>query len=600
MAFIPFGQILRGLAFWASLFALAVFVPFGALLAAPQASHVMDARTGETLFESNANTQLHPASLTKMLTLYIAFEEIQRGNLSLDSMITVSKNAAAQPPSRLGLKAGQKIQLRFLIRAAAIKSANDAAQAIGDAIGGNQADFAKRMTRTAKSLGMHNSTFKNASGLTAKGHLSTAADMSILGRRLFYDFPQYYNIFSRRQTSAGVADVANTNRRFLDAYKGADGIKTGFTQAAGFNLTASAERGNVRIIATVFGGESTADRNAKVAKLLDRGFAEARSNVGVVPPPPRVYDNADNELLANAVTADGLPEGGAGSSAKTVRAVMTVRSSPYPMPRPNFSEMASVAEDLVAEMAGGIAGALAEATGVAVTDVAGLQSTGADQPPQALPFALVDAQDGVAVQNASQTAASIPRPAPRPTFSVQNVGLENAGSATAAAGLNAVAAAPADLSTPQLASAAPQDALPVAPPQDVPSPVMAAANLDLPQQPQRSAPIYDDSALLAMATPDGGLPAAPAPQGEVVSRLSTSGGAHFGVNVGRFKSSDAAERVLVKTQLVESAVLGESLRKVTAKGGGYDANFLGLTQEGAALACRRLTARAIPCITLGP
>jgi D-alanyl-D-alanine carboxypeptidase len=103
-----------------------------------------------------------------------------------------------------------------------------------------------------------------------------------------------------------------------------------------------------------------------------------------------------------------------------------------------------------------------------------------------------------------------------------------------------------------------------------------------------------------MATPDGGLPAAPAPQGEVVSRLSTSGGAHFGVNVGRFKSSDAAERVLVKTQLVESAVLGESLRKVTAKGGGYDANFLGLTQEGAALACRRLTARAIPCITLGP
>ncbi|MFN3606630.1 MAG: D-alanyl-D-alanine carboxypeptidase family protein, partial [Cypionkella sp.] len=439
MAHIAFGRMMRAVALWAALFVLALMTPFGALLAAPQASHVMDARTGETLFESNAHTPLHPASLTKMLTLYIAFEEIQRGNLSLDSMITVSKNAAAQPPSRLGLKAGQKIQLRFLIRAAAIKSANDAAQAIGDAIGGTQADFALRMTRTAKSLGMHNSTFKNANGLTAKGHLSTAYDMSVMGRRLFYDFPQYYNIFSRRQTSAGIADVANTNRKFLDAYKGADGIKTGFTQAAGFNLTASAERRNVRIIATVFGGESTADRNAKVAKLLDRGFAKARGNVGVVPPPPPVYENADNELLANAVTPDGLPEGGAGSAAKTVRAIMTVQKSPLPMPRPNFSEMASVAEDLVAGMAGGIAGALAEATGIeqaavdiaaadiAAVDmaaVAAVQNAGLDAS-QPLPFAIAPPQDStltadLAPPDLAPPPAHMPRPAPRPAARVEN------------------------------------------------------------------------------------------------------------------------------------------------------------------------------------
>ncbi|HRK43755.1 MAG TPA: D-alanyl-D-alanine carboxypeptidase family protein, partial [Gemmobacter sp.] len=239
--------------------------------AAPYAAHVMDARTGETIYETNANTRLHPASLTKMLTLYIAFEAIERGEISLDSMITVSKYAASQPPSRLGLKPGQRIALRHLIRAAAIKSANDAASAIGEGISGSPEKFAQRMNRTAKAIGMTSSTFVNANGLTAKGHLSTARDMSILGRRLFYDFPQYYNIFSRRETDAGVSDVVSTNRRFLDAYKGADGIKTGFTNAAGFNLTASAERNGVRIIATVFGGTSTAQRNAKVAELLDLG-----------------------------------------------------------------------------------------------------------------------------------------------------------------------------------------------------------------------------------------------------------------------------------------------------------------------------------------
>jgi D-alanyl-D-alanine carboxypeptidase len=578
-------------AFWRFLrrFALWIVLCFGMatisapLLAAPHAAHVMDARTGETLFEDNANTSLHPASLTKMLTLYIAFEEIQRGNLTLDSMITVSKNAAAQPPSRLGLKAGQKIQLRFLIRAAAIKSANDAAQAIGDAIGGNQADFAKRMTRTAKSLGMTNSTFKNASGLTAKGHLSTAHDMSVLGRRLFYDFPQYYNIFSRRQTNAGVADVANTNRRFLDAYKGADGIKTGFTQAAGFNLTASAERGNVRIIATVFGGDSTADRNAKVAKLLDRGFALARGDVNEIPPPPPVYENADNELLANAQIDDGMVEGGEGSAAKTVRAIMTVQVSPRPMPRPDYSEIAGEAEELVASMADGIAGALAEATGLAPEQIAT-----ADQSPPPLPFAIASAEDAAPPQTGAENSAAETlaakaeaRPAPRPASLL---------AAPVLAGLSAPFAAPepAPPIEPALSASLAQPA-PETEPQAAAQPAVA-----------RNAPIYDDQSILAAATSEVAAPAPSTTTGEVVTRLSTSGGKHWGVNVGRFKSSDAAERVLVKTQLVEGAVLGASLRKVTEKGGGFDANFLGLSQEAAELACRRLIARSIPCLTLGP
>ncbi|MCK0169166.1 D-alanyl-D-alanine carboxypeptidase [Jannaschia sp. S6380] len=257
--------------------------------AAPYAELVMDARTGEILRSSNAETRLHPASLTKMLTLYIAFEAVRRGEITLDTEVRISRNAAAEPPSKLGLRSGQKIAFRYLIRAAAVKSANDAATAIGEAISGSEAAFAERMNRTARALGMTDSTFRNAHGLTASGHLSTARDMSVMGRRLFYDYPEYYNLFSRRTTDASVTQVRNTNRRLLNAYRGADGIKTGYTNAAGFNLVASAERGGVRIIATVFGGRSTATRNARIAELLDIGFQKAPRHVTERRPSPPVY-----------------------------------------------------------------------------------------------------------------------------------------------------------------------------------------------------------------------------------------------------------------------------------------------------------------------
>ncbi len=474
--------------------------------AAPFAAHVMDARTGETLFSENANTRLHPASLTKMMTLYIAFEEIERGKLSLDTMVTVSKHAAAQPPSRLGLKAGQKIQMRYLIRAAAIKSANDAASAIGDHIGGNEDVFANRMTRTAKALGMKNTAFRNANGLTSKGHLSTAQDMSILGRRLFYDFPQYYNIFSRRTTDAGLATVSNTNRRFLDAYPGADGIKTGYTDAAGFNLTASAERGNTRIIATVLGGSSTANRNAKMAELLDIGFRKAPKNARTKLPTAPAY-SADEELVASA---DLIEEGeDEGLPAKTIRVQLALAASPRPSRRPAQAEAAEV---IVASMQADIAGALAEA-------------------------------------NAA--------PPPDGTLDAQALAL-----ATPAAGLVVKA-------TPGL------------------KPVQLSAT---PRPPKRNAPIYDNVQTVQAQAP------APA----VVTRMSTSGGRHWGVHLGKYNTRSEAERVLMKTQLSENATLGEGLRKILEKSGGYDANFMGLTQDQADLACRRLAARALPCFTMSP
>ncbi len=623
------------------------------LQAAPFAAIVVDARTGEVLLEDNADARLHPASLTKMMTLYIAFQEIEAGRLSLDTKVTVTKYAASQPPSRLGLKPGQKIALRYLIRAAAVKSANDAASAIGDHISGDHVAFAKRMTRTAKQLGMASTTFRNANGLTADGHLSTARDMNTLGRHLFYDFPQYYNIFSRRTADAGVATVTNTNSRFLDAYEGADGIKTGYTSAAGFNLTASAVRGNKRIIATVFGGTSTANRNAKMKELMDIGFGAAKNRVKEQPPQAPSAP-AEEALIASTTHAiDDLDaEGGA---AKTVRVSGAVTSSPRPKARP----VAPTVPDAVAiAMADGIADALAEATAepppegtlefqaaaiasgespvaaeapipeaVAETQIA---AAAPDAETAALPDGSLEAQAAALAANTAPVADLAPdlaeeavviaaadpgladvKPMPRPEAAAETV--EAAVAADAEATAEAVlpveelqvAAAPelvvTDPGTDPAADPAPEDTTLttglLAEITDVETVAGATASTPPDTQlaaaaalPDRQAPIFDSVEVAAAETE---------PTQEVVVVMSTSGGRHFGVNVGEYPSRYEAERALLKTALAESATLNEGLRKTAQSNGSWRASFLGLTEEQAELACRRLRARAVPCETVG-
>ena len=344
-----------------------IVVPLSAV-AAPYAAFVIDARTGKVLHSRNADTKLHPASLTKMMTLYVVFQAIERGEISLDTVIKISSNAANEQPSKLGLKAGQKIKLRYLVRAAAVKSANDAATALGEAISGTEARFARRMTATAQALGMTRTTFKNAHGLTATGHMSTARDMTTLGRHLFFDYPQFYNLFSRRTTDAGVREVSNTNRKFLAAYKGSDGIKTGYTRAAGFNLVASAQRGQERIIATVFGGRSTASRNAKVAELLDLGFRRAPSRANIRQPSKPVY-NAPAAPIIIAGNNSAAPSG----RGKTIRVIRAVTTSLRPVSRPRITPTDPVLVAGAAEAAGtkdSIEQALIEAQAVTVAELA--------------------------------------------------------------------------------------------------------------------------------------------------------------------------------------------------------------------------------------
>ena len=505
---------------------LVVLAPMQQATAAEYAAMVMDARNGKVLHSRNADTRLHPASLTKMMTLYIAFEAVEHGEISLDTKVTISRHAASEPPSRLGLKAGQKIKLRYLIRAAAVKSANDAATAIGEAIEGSEAAFARRMNRTAKALGMSRTTFKNAHGLTEKGHLSTARDMSVLGRHVFYDFPDYYNLFSRKTADAGVRTVSHTNTRFLNSYKGADGIKTGYTSAAGFNLVASARKGNERIITTVFGGRSTITRNARVTELMDLGFKRAGTRVAVNKPrkPQYLGKMSQNTAVASAkpsTKSTTMPKviNGTGTTSKRIRLNLAVNSSPFPAPRP-LRNLPPEKETVLLAMSDDILNAVADTS----------------------------ADDAV----------------------------------VAALAESAVAAVTAKPEAPKLTKAE-----------------LVLASYKPTPRPQKLqlASIEPVSAQMAPT-----VPAAPVQDAgpQIVTRMSTSGSRHWGVNVGTYGSEFEARKVLLKTALSELESLDGALRKVVRGKGGYNANFLGLTQEVAALTCRKLEARGSECTTLGP
>ncbi len=408
----------------------ALAVPMADLAsAAPYAALVMDARTGKVLHARNADTRLHPASLTKMMTLYIAFEAIERGELKATSRVKISKNAAAEPPSKLGLRAGSNVQMRYLIRASAVKSANDAATAIGEAISGSEAAFARRMTQTARAMGMKRTTFKNAHGLTSQGHLSTARDMSILGRHMIYDYQEYYHLFSRQKVDAGIKTVSNTNRRLLSNYSGADGIKTGYTRAAGYNLVASAERGRERVIATVFGGKSTATRNAQVAKLLDMGFSRAPTWARVRKPKKPRYVAPSKRKATDTKVAKSVPAPKGIEQAKTnkkpqaqkpsgkiVRTVVAPKRSIRPVARavPQAVLVAKV-DDKNIDKAVLEANATGEVTEIQPTSAVLAKSI----TPRARPKGLVRVEEEVKVARAVVQPIVTPRPRPAKTLAKQ-------------------------------------------------------------------------------------------------------------------------------------------------------------------------------------
>ncbi len=237
---------------------------------------VVDANSGKVLFARNADRRHYPASLTKMMTLYLTFEALEKGTIKLSSALAVSRRAAGQTPSKLGLKRGHTIAVEDAILALVTKSANDAATVLAEALGGNEANFAGQMTKKAKLLGMKRTRFRNASGLPNRYQRSTARDMATLALALQRDFPQYYHYFSTREFRYKNRTFTNHNR-LLRSYRGADGLKTGYIRASGFNVAFSARRGSRRLIGVVLGGRSPKWRDRKTARLMDIAFRRAQT-----------------------------------------------------------------------------------------------------------------------------------------------------------------------------------------------------------------------------------------------------------------------------------------------------------------------------------
>ncbi|WP_323037508.1 serine hydrolase [Pararhodobacter sp.] len=607
----------------------------------------MDVRTGEILRSSNATARLHPASLTKMMTLYIAFEAVENGEVSLDTRVRISQTAASQPPSRLGLRAGQTIAFRYLIRAAALRSANDAAVAIAEALEGSVPNFATRMNRTARAMGMTRTSFRNPHGLTEDGHLSTATDMSILGRQLYFDFPQYYNIFSRMSEDAGIATVRNTNRRFLSGYAGADGIKTGFTNAAGYNLTAMAERGGVRILVTVMGGRSSNHRYEQVVALMDTGFRQAPSRAAIRRP------SRPNYVRAPEDSGTGV------SAGRVIRLQTAPTQSRFPAPRPLRPGEAPSAELIAAlrdEIDEVIEDIRAPEPDVAIAQI---QDT-TEEPEEMDETDVADVAEGP-VEIAAAAPDRSPVPAPRPET-------EQASAADAAAELTELAEVSledgpepvARLETPNsplqfehsaeaVAEVAVQEgeiAIPGLPPiafdltgasdatptpgvepvtdsQPVemiaslpPAPMLAPAEGALAVGDDGRILWRDEELLTALEHEEPADPvlapaivltssgssdeAPPPPMPEIVTRVSTSGGRVYAVSLGQYPSRFDAERVLLRLALSEAGTLGTGVRRVTPRAGRFTAEVHSLSQDDAALACARLTARNHACDVVEP
>ncbi len=247
-------------------------------------SIVVEANSGRVLSAVNPDELRHPASLTKMMTLYMAFEAMRDRRISLNQSVPVSAHAASQSPSKLGLRPGARITVEEAILGLVTKSANDAASALGELLGGDEGRFAQMMTLRARALGMISTTFRNASGLPDPAQVTTARDLSLLARRLVHDFPSQYSYFSVPSFRFRGRTIFNHDH-LLERYPGTDGIKTGYIEASGFNLVSSAVRANIRLIGVVLGASRPGERDLHMISLLDDGFAQMDVPVAARPVP---------------------------------------------------------------------------------------------------------------------------------------------------------------------------------------------------------------------------------------------------------------------------------------------------------------------------
>jgi D-alanyl-D-alanine carboxypeptidase len=301
------------------------------------AAIVTDARTGRMLIGANERALRHPASLTKIMTAYMTLEAVRAGRLRMNQRLVMTEEAASRPPSKLGIRPGTGITVQQALNAILTRSANDVAALLGEVLGGSEERFAQMMTRRARELGMTDTVFRNASGLPDEAQVTTAHDMAILARRLIEDFPEQYHLFGQQRAQVAGSWLRNHNR-MLTSYEGADGIKTGYIRASGFNIVTSAVRGGQRLIVVVFGGQSWMERDEHAAELLDRAFARLgvppRTETMVAGAAPRTGIVGAARAATPAATARPAAQAARPAQPQRQAAAQPGRTAGAPAPRP--------------------------------------------------------------------------------------------------------------------------------------------------------------------------------------------------------------------------------------------------------------------------
>lgn len=549
---------------------------------------IMDANTGATLTDQAANEQRYPASLTKMMTLYLAFDAIEHGRAAMRTKIKISQAAANAAPSKLDLAPGDEIALEDAILALITKSANDIAIAVAEHLGGTEANFAKLMTAKARELGMKATTFQNASGLPNSNQHTTARDMATLGVRLYDDFPRYFPLFSTRSYNYNGATFRNHNTLMLQM-PGINGIKTGYTHASGFNLVSSLQLDGKHVIGAIFGGETAGSRNAHMRVALTRAMAKASTAKTRKP------------VLVARAEVDAKAKAKAASETKAAHEAKKPKPALAPVATASAADVAAPVQQQVQQQV--------QQPSAFKVDVAKVRPVNvADATPKAaIPQA--PAQQAPAVQ-ATVPQATVPKVAPFAQASTV---------AGFAASGHASAPAPA-ASLPAPAPAVPDPAKSTRQPSSFESQMAGLAQNIQPRQPQAAPQPRTVALPVEAARPPSSLNAqlaqltqgAPAPMAQPSYRLkgpdapvqaaaSAPVVKGFDIQIGAYASAAEADRQLTQVQAQAPILAGYAPKRQSVKLGDkmlYRARFTGFDQSSAQAMCAELIRQSINCLAL--
>lgn len=601
--------------------------------AAPRhAAMIIDANTGAVLYDNAGDERRHPASLTKMMTLYLTFEAIESGRLSFGSPVKVSQEAASAPPSNLDLEAGEEISVGDAVRALITKSANDVAAALAEKIGGTQTNFVRLMNAKAKALGMSKTNFENPSGLPDSDQVTTARDMITLGLRLQDDFPQHYPLFAMRAFRYNGATHRNHNT-LMNHFAGIDGIKTGYTRASGFNLVTSVRRGGRHLVGAVFGGSSAASRNSEMRTLLTRAMARA-STVKTRKSVPMLISKLKSEPKIAARPAPKPKPAPVLAQAPAPKAPILLAAAPKPKPKP--APAASFAPEVVTEPApqeqpaadkaaapeeatdAAPESPAAEAVAPAPLEVARVRRVMVEprqkaKRPAPNPDETTDMAPDDQAPEVSETIVTKTTPAARPDNDSAQISMLGASDLVAPETAAAPTAEPESVQIPAARSPVAQPALtkssgapaklvtasltkPAAPAQR-PRPAVAKT---APAPIQRGMP---PSSLEAQAAVLRSAPAqkVAALQPSAAAAVPASAG-RFEIQIGAYASVDEAQRSLNAVQARTGVLLANypSVTHPVMKGGRqvFRARFRGFDANGATAACQKLRGQSFDCFVM--